>query len=226
MREKPGELQSIPEPVLVCFAVKEEARYFIAALAREDSRVRTLITGMGRANADLRLGMAVAVRRPAMVITTGFAGGLNPELVAGQVLFEADSETGLAARLMQAGGIEGKFYCAEQVAVTAAQKAELWKSTGADAVEMESGVIRRLCRESNIPSATVRVISDAADKDLPLDFNALMTPEQRISYARLAWSVAIQPWKIPALMRFQKQTAAAAKNLGKVLAAAILKAED
>jgi adenosylhomocysteine nucleosidase len=226
MRENPGEAQSIPEAVLVCFAVKEEARYFIAALGREDDRVRTLITGMGHANADLRLSMAVAARRPAMVITSGFAGGLDPKLGVGQVVFEADPDTGLAGRLIRVGGIEGNFYCAEHVAVTAAEKAELWKSTGADAVEMESGVIRSLCRKANIPSATVRVISDTADQDLPLDFNALMTSEQRISYVRLAWCVATRPWKIPALKRLQKQTAAAAKNLGKVLAAAILKAED
>ncbi len=206
--------------VLVCFAVKEEAKFF-AAPTSGDGRLAITITGMGRANAEAGLRKAIAEARPGMVITAGFAGGLNPELTTGQVVFQAEPETGLIERLSRAGGIAGRFHCAERVAVSAAEKAALWESTGADAVEMESGVIRALCREQQIPSATVRVISDAANEDLPLDFNALMTPDQRIDYGRLAWKVATSPRKIPVLMRFQKRTAAAAKTLAEVLRGAL-----
>ena len=217
MRENLGEAQSIPEPVLVCFAVREEAGHFIATFGRNNERVRILITGMGQANADLKLSMALAARRPAMVITAGFAGGLNPKLGVGKVVFEADPETRLGERLVRSGAVAANFHCSDRVAVTVAAKAALWNSTRADAVEMESGVIRKLCRNAEIPSATVRVISDVAQEDLPLDFNALMTSDYRISYARLAWSVGTQPWKIPALIRFQKQTAIAARRLAAVL---------
>jgi adenosylhomocysteine nucleosidase len=217
MPKNPGESQPIPEPVLVCFAVKEEARHFVAARARHDDQVKALTTGMGQFNADLMVGMALAARRPALVITAGFAGGLNPKLGIGQVVFEADPETGLAERLVRSGAIAGTFYCAERVAVCAAEKSSLWKSSGADAVEMESGIIRKICRTAGIPSATVRVISDAANEDLPLDFNTVMTADYRISYARLAWKIATHPWKIPALMQFQKRTATAARRLATVL---------
>jgi adenosylhomocysteine nucleosidase len=84
-------------------------------------------------------------------------------------------------------------------------------------VEMESGVIRAVCRERGIPSATVRVISDSADENLPLDFNRLMDAEQNLSYVRLALALVSSPGKIPALITLQKRTRTAAKNLAKVL---------
>jgi hypothetical protein len=82
---------------------------------------------------------------------------------------------------------------------------------------MESGVIRAICRERGVPSATVRVISDAANEDLPLDFNRFMSEEQSLSVGRLGLSVAASPWKIGALLQFQKQIRLAAERLARVL---------
>ena len=217
MRGNVGNSKELLLPVLVCFAVKEEAKHFLALRSADRERIKVVITGMGRANAALSFGMALLDHHPAMVVTAGFAGGLNPKLAAGQVVFDAETKTGLERRLKGAGAVAGEFHCAGQVAVSAAEKAELRKSTKADAVEMESGTIRKLCQMANIPSATVRVISDAANEDLPLNFNALMTADQRISYARLVWAVAKSPRKIPDLMRFQKRADAAARKLAEVL---------
>jgi len=178
-------------PILVCFAVKEEARYFHARAGVS----AVVITGMGRDNAAAGVRKALATVRPRLVITAGFAGGLNPELKTGTALFEADEGAGLRA----------------------AEKQVLWQLTGADAVEMESSVIRTICWEHKIPSATIRVISDAAAEDLPLDFNELMTRRHRINYAKLAGTLLRRPGKIPQLLRFQKQTVFAAQRLGEVL---------
>jgi adenosylhomocysteine nucleosidase len=119
--------------------------------------------------------------------------------------------------LSEFGCISGTFHCSKRVAVTAEEKRELWKTTGADAVEMESSVIRTICREFRVPSATIRVISDTAQQDLPLDFNALMTSDDKINYARLAWAVLTSPGKIPQLIDFQRQTIVAAQSLANVL---------
>jgi hypothetical protein len=82
---------------------------------------------------------------------------------------------------------------------------------------MESSVIRTICREFHIPSATIRVISDDATQDLPLDFNALMTSEDRINYLKLLGAVLSRPGRIPKLIEFQQQTLGAARKLGAVL---------
>jgi adenosylhomocysteine nucleosidase len=204
-----------PRSVLVCFAVKEEAKFFRPELVAP--RCGVVVTGMGPRNAAAAARKALAGSRPDLVITAGFAGGLNPELKAGTVVFDADAGISLAAELGKLGAIAARFYTADRVAVTAADKAALRQATGADAVEMESGVIRGLCREQQLASATVRVVSDAAGEDLPLDFNCLMTADDRIDYLRLAWAVGTRPGRISALLSFQRQTLAAARILADAL---------
>lgn len=198
--------------VLVCFAVKEEGPHFPVP-----PHCAAIVTGMGRRNAVERVREELADWEPRLVLTCGFAGALNPELPVGTVLFEGDPGLLLDAKLESLGARTGSFHCAKRVAVTAAEKEELWRTTGADAVEMESAVIRTLCRERGIPSATLRVISDAAGEDLPLDFNALMTGHDRISYWRLTWQLMKSPHRVPLLMRLQRQTRFAAARLNGVL---------
>jgi len=227
---------------LITFAVKEEARPF-QKLIGPHSDLCVLLTGIGQRNADKAIRNALDQQTPKLVLTCGFAGGLNPELTAGDVVFstdedlssrrgnEADSplnvqapppcvrgyEPCLSAALLASGARPAKFHCAEKVVVTAEEKRALRQSTGADAVEMESGVIRRICREHKIPVATVRVISDAADEDLPLDFNRLMDAGHNLSYGRLALALLKSPGRIGSVIKLQKRTQAAAEKLAEVL---------
>ena len=223
-----GKLAQPPVDLLVCFAVKEEARFFTAATEgfmgalTGDISCQSWIIGMGRANAAEGIRRAINLVRPERVITAGFAGGLNPKYKFGTVLYDQDFLADFGAELEKFGAISGKFHCHKRVAITAIEKAELWRSTGADAVEMESSAIRTICGEFRIPSATVRVISDDATQDLPLDFNALMTSDDRIDYKRLIWNVLSQPTRIPKLIRFQRQTVDAARKLGIVLQGLLL----
>ena len=84
---------------------------------------------------------------------------------------------------------------------------------------MESGVIRRLAAERGLPAATLRVISDAADETLPLDFNVTVTPDFRLSPRRLAGQLLRSPAKIPELIRFGRKTSHAAGRLAEALVA-------
>src|SRR5208337_4924723 len=106
--------------VLVCFALKEEAAPF-RKIAAGKSGISILITGVGRKNAEKSLreflgsapapGAAVdasstakandeasfatreGVCAPRTVLTCGFAGGLNPDLKLGEVVFEIPSRS-------------------------------------------------------------------------------------------------------------------------------------
>jgi adenosylhomocysteine nucleosidase len=211
-----GALAKPPVDLLVCFAVKEELRFFTPPDLGGIS-LQIWMTGMGRRNAALNIRQAVQQLQPERVITAGFAGGLNPALPCGTVVYNQDLDAGFKSELEELGAVPAKFYCHRRVATTVEEKAALWRDTGADVVEMESSVIRTICREFHIPSATIRVISDDASQDLPLDFNALMTSEERIDYFKLFRAIVSRPSRIPKLIEFQQQTVRAARTLGTVL---------
>src|SRR5207245_4967000 len=137
-------------------------------------------------NAQDAITSALAGQKPAMVLTCGFAGGLRPDLKTGEVLFGADSDREWHNALIKTGAKAGRFYCSKRIITAANEKGELWKITGADAVEMESQIIGAVCRQHNIPSVTVRVILDAAAEDLPLDFKYLLNARKEWDYGNLA----------------------------------------
>ena len=226
--------------LLVCFALKEEAAPF-RKMAAGKSGISILITGIGRRNAEKSLREFLATNSPELVLTCGFAGALNPDLKPGEVVFEltdrrgefhepqtekesgarsalpSESSSPLREKLLAVGAKPAKFFCADRIATTVAEKKKLRAETGVDAVEMESGAIHAICRERGIPCATIRVISDTANEDLPLDFNALSKPDLSLDYGKLAWAIARSPGKISALLKLQKQTRFAAERLASVL---------
>ncbi len=212
-------------PLLKAVGERETIQFRIIERHTTEERfwptLRVLTTGMGVENARQAIADALHAARPSLVLTCGFAGGLDPALPLGALILDADKGFPLVSTLTAAGARTGTFHCADHVAVTAAQKAALRRSTGADAVEMESSVIRSACRERGIPSATVRVISDTAGEDLPLDFNQLMTEDYRMDFLKLAGQLVRSPGKIPELMRFQKRVSFAADRLAETLVKAL-----
>jgi adenosylhomocysteine nucleosidase len=257
-----GSGQRAAGDVLVCFALKEEAAPFQKIAAgglRRGHPISVLLTGMGRENAeksvreflageasvlasrsqDASTGPARLVSGlapPGLVLSCGFAGGLNPNLKLGDVVFEmpdrrdelhesppksevrGSQSTSLQQKLLAAGAKPAKLFCADRIATTAAEKQKMRDETGTDAVEMESAAIHAVCREQRISCATVRVISDTANEDLPLDFNALSRPDKSLDYGRLFLALAKSPGKVGGLMKLRKQTRFAAERLAEVLA--------
>jgi adenosylhomocysteine nucleosidase len=203
---------------LICFALKEEAAPF-QKMAAGKSDVSILIVGIGHENAEKSVRKFLAENSPELVLTCGFAGGLNPDLKLGDVLFEiGNRKSEIGNQLVAAGAKPAKFFCADRIATTVAEKKKLRAQTGADVVEMESAAIQAVCAGRGIPCATVRVISDTADEDLPLDFNALSKPDKSLDFGKLFFAIAKSPGKIGALMQLQKKTSFAAKQLADVLA--------
>jgi adenosylhomocysteine nucleosidase len=202
---------------LICFAMKEEAAP-LGKIAAGKTGITILLTGIGRQNAEKSLREFLANNSPKLVLTCGFAGGLNPDLKLGDVIFEIPQPSTFSLQLSTCGATPAKIFCADRIATTVAEKKKLRTETGADAVEMESAAIHAVCRERGIPCATVRVISDTASEDLPLDFNALTKPDKNLDFRKLFFAIAKSPGKIGALMQLQKKTKFAAGQLAEVLA--------
>lgn len=199
---------------LVCFAVKEEAKFFTPPPG-----VRVLVTGIGRHNAFRKIEAYLARETPAGVLTCGFAGGLNPNLSVGDIVYDVDEGAPWEKALLASKAKLATFECISRVSCTANEKYKLWQVSGKDAVEMESDTIRQFFSRHKIPSATIRVISDTVHEDLPLDFNRIMTPDSRIDFAKLTARLLLKPRLIAQLLKFQGQTISAAQSLGAFLEA-------
>src|ERR1039458_1375996 len=152
--------------ILICFALKEEAAPF-RKIAAGKSGISILITGIGRKNAEKSVREFLTAHSPELVLTCGFAGGMNPELKLGEVVFETSfpssrrresaqtesgeklepTHVGCYEQLVATGAKPAKFFCADRIATTVGEKKKLREETGADAVEMESAAIHAVCRE-------------------------------------------------------------------------------
>jgi adenosylhomocysteine nucleosidase len=86
-----------------------------------------------------------------------------------------------------------------------------------DAVDMESFHVVRGFADLEIPVAVARAISDGSDEDLPLDFEKCLTPSGRVRSIPLAKQLAKNPGKLPDLIRFGRQSRAAAAKLATFL---------
>jgi adenosylhomocysteine nucleosidase len=204
--------------ILVCFAMPDEARPFHKrALQMPD--VLVLLTGIGTRNAEAAVRKAFTRQRPEFVLSSGFAGGLDPQLPEGSLVFDAPDL--LKPALLRAGARPARFHCAPRIAATAAEKKMLRSSTGADVVEMESKAIMEVCGNEGIPCATLRIVLDTATQDLPMDFNKFADSNQRLQLWKLLLAIAMSPGRIGPLLRFQKQCVAAAEKLSGALSETI-----
>ena len=186
------------EEILICFAGKMESRFF----RRSRPDVSVLHTGIGRRNAKAALGARLAEQGPELIITSGFAGGLNPELRLHELLFEKSGTHPLFGNLAGLPFRAGRFCCRDRIVVTAKEKRLFWRSGGCDAVEMESAGIHEIAQSRQIPCLTFRAISDAAHENLPLDFNRLLTSRRNLDWAKLCGALCRNPGRLPALARF------------------------
>lgn len=171
-----------------------------------------------------------------LCITTGFAGALRPEyhvadvLVAREIVADETrakvfgTKIKSTQRLLEAAARCGarvveRFYSSPIAIRTAQEKVAL--GDFADAVEMESFEVLSEALAWMREGVAVRVVSDTADEDLPLDFNRVVNDEGELSVARLAGQVVRKPSAIPGLVRLGQRSGEAAKRLADFLDAYI-----
>lgn len=152
------------------------------------------------------------------LVSTGFCGALNSALepcdifVATEILGQS-----LAVRLPQSPAFPpkmGQLLSLDRVVSTSAEKAELRRS-GADAVEMEAAAVAAKAAEWDIPFYCIRVVTDTATENFPLDFNRMRDSDGRFSRARILSAAMRRPGTIfPELMKLNKRCRDASQALG------------
>src|SRR6266567_3477100 len=142
------------------------------------------------------------------VISFGVAGGLDPSLKSGDVVvatevFAGDTRflAGLAlneemiasAALKRRRVVRGVLTGVERVIAATACKAALRSETGAAAVDMESHIAAAYAAEAGLPFAALRVISDPANRSLPLLAKSAIKPNGEIDLRGILRGVVRNP---------------------------------
>ncbi len=127
----------------------------------------------------------------------GFAGGLNPKWELGAGLYAMNGhfsearKSRIATTLEKSGIHAGSFAMSLKALDTADEKSLFFQQTGADAVEMESRIIGKICDERGIPMLTLRAISDPA--------------HHKLRMGAMIGFILKRPQVIADLIRFRKQ---------------------
>lgn len=218
------------EDLLSGVVVTRGEGFRIAEGALDERRLAVAQSGTGRRAARRAAEALILGHRPRLVVAAGFAGGLAPELRRGDVLLAtsvaaADAEP-LAIKLNIApealaatpGVHVGRLITVDQVVCRPEAKRALGEQSGAVAVDMESWAVADVCRQSRTPFLAVRVISDAADEELPPEVQRMM--QQRTTAGLLgavAGSLARRPSSAKDMLRLKQEGLAAADRLAKFL---------
>jgi hypothetical protein len=182
-----------------------------------------LANGPGRSNANSAMDAACSrPRRIRTVVSAGFCGALDPSLQPGDIVratgFEIPSGGDTPPPQLPPGppACQGRFWTIDHVASTAEEKIALSR-TGAKAVDMEAGALAASCSASSIPFCAIKVVSDRADEDLPLDFNRYRRADGRFDRGAIARAAALRPWAAWRLWKFAGQCRRASAALGDYL---------
>jgi adenosylhomocysteine nucleosidase len=220
---------------VVC-ALAAEARHLGPATRRLDS-LRPLsdgtllaVSGMG-ASAAARSATALVGAGATALASWGMAGGLDPALAAGTIflpdeVISPDGATVATARdwrerlasalATQRPVTQGRLLTSRTAIGSPAEKATLFRTTGAVAVDMESLAVAEVASAHQLPFIAVRVIVDSAADALPQAVTAAADNEGHLQIWRLIGALARTPADLAPLLRLARRYRAANRSLAAV----------
>ena len=135
---------------------KRQARAGETNIIRGEIGTRSLTiihTGVGQRTCEARMKDFLSRECPRFLISSGFAGGINTEMSAGDLfLAENFSDPQLYQTAQRVVGEQrlrvGKLFTSSSIVDGAARRSEIAKTHHADAIDMETEMIARACRET------------------------------------------------------------------------------
>jgi adenosylhomocysteine nucleosidase len=198
-----------------------------------EAEITALVTGIGTESASRAMGLMMGMADEGcnfdVCVSSGLAGalceGLTPgDVVAPKILMAEDRLTtecmkvdeGLHAQALGGGAIASDcLFTTQEVLLTASDKKA--RSSKAQLVDMESFEIVKDARAWGARSVVVRAISDSVKEDLPIDFNRTLTKDKQVSVLKVVGELLKNPFALPGLLRFGKQSRQAAERLANFL---------
>ena len=172
------------------------------------------------------------------LISFGIAGALAPALTPGRLLVpravidetgtryavDAEWRMRITDALRHAGSQidEGDLLGARAAAASPARKAELYRITGAVAIDLESHLVAQAAARAARPFLVLRAVSDSATQALPNAAIHGLAPNGKPALGRVLLSIVRDPRQIPALIKLAGDTRRALDALGLALRAVSL----
>lgn len=195
-----------------------------------DREVVVVETGVGRDAARKAVEEVLRIRRPRWVVSTGFAGGLIPQLRRRHILMP-DEIVDAAGRTLEIGlGMDrehveqtkglhtGRLVTIDKLAETVAQKEALAAAHQAVAVDMESFAVAETCLGRKVRFLSVRVISDAVDDELPPEVATLLNQKTMAGqWGAAAAAIFSRPAALGDLLQLKEDAIAASDRLARFL---------
>jgi adenosylhomocysteine nucleosidase len=189
--------------IWITFAVPFESAAFRRRAASRS--VHIIHTGVGEDAARITLEeqFCNAKELPELLIASGFAGALIPDLHVGTLVTDSQPCMAGGGDPVLSGIRHVRFSHSEHVLATAEAKREFRDRTGAEVVDMETAAIREVCAAAEVPFRTLRAISDGAEDDLglPPDLLGKLASQPLGSFPNLAWMLLTNPNRRKAFMR-------------------------
>lgn len=193
-----------------------------------------LESGMGFDNAARAAEMVVREVRPDLLISTGFCGGIVPELQTGDIVAAREiviagesgfeeipvelsgiGRTAVARQAAEKKRIVGGAFVSTRVITSKAHLARLLSGRYRNpVVEMESGAIAIVAAENSIPLLAIRAVSDPADEELGFSLDEFCDPSlRRIRPHKVLLTILRKPRIVPQLIRLSRSSRTAAEGL-------------
>ena len=193
--------------------------------------------GIGARRAAAAAEAVLDAWKPDLLLMTGVAGALSPDLQVGDLIL-ANAVLTEVEQLHPSFVFPhthtpthphthtGPLLSLDRILITAKEKHAAFTtppphdSTTAPplVVEMETAAAARVAMERGVPWAAIRAVSDTANESLPLDFNALRTADGELPTSRVAVAALRNPRCIPGLLRLGRNTSTASEALACFLA--------
>jgi hopanoid-associated phosphorylase len=165
------------------------------------------------AEADVAHTLRRAIRSGCRsVLSFGIAGGLDPDLRAGDCIIASDiadahqlhpTDPNWARNLVEAipGARLGRIAGVNSVASDVATKRDLYRRTRAVAVDMESHIAARIAADHKVAFAAIRVVLDPAHRALPEAAVLAANEDGSVNLAPVMRAIFGYPSQLPALVQ-------------------------
>ncbi|TWT64073.1 phosphorylase family protein [Rubinisphaera italica] len=185
------------------------------------ARIALVTTGPGRKRIRQVLPLLLDQIHVSHLLNVGLCGGLSSELSAGALIVPNDiiEEQGPSIQLASpVKDIQESFATVSLLSVihplhSRVLKEKAFTDSSAQAVDMEAFFVAEIAQDRKIPLTVIKGVSDDSLTDFPAELMHVTRQDGGVDWSQLVRSILFRPGMIIKLLRLQKSSRLAMKNV-------------